>query len=121
MNRKYLYLNSRDELYRVDVSKVVYFEADGNYTHFVQSNKLKGTVCLNLTQMQQLLTDSLKESASIFALIGKRYIINLSYVYRISVLRQKVVMSNGDTFVFQLDMSKEALKKLKELYINSVK
>lgn len=33
MNKtKYLYLNSRDEFFRLDISKIVYFESDGNYT-----------------------------------------------------------------------------------------
>ena len=92
MTKKYLFLNSRDELFRMDVSKIVYFEADGNYTRFVLSDKVKGSVCMNLSEMQKLLTDSLKESASIFARVGKRHIVNLTYVYQISVLRQKLVL-----------------------------
>ncbi len=120
MNKKYLYLNSRDELYRIDISKIVYFEAEGNYTNFVLSNKLKGAVCMNLAQMQQVLSDSLKESASIFARVGKRYIVNLTYVYQIGVLRQKLILSDGEVFAYQLNISKEALKKLKELYVNSI-
>lgn len=120
MNQKYLILNSRDELYRIDISKIVYFEAEGNYTNFVLSNKLKGAVCMNLAQMQQVLSDSLKESASIFARVGKRFIVNLTYVYQIGVLRQKLVLSDGEVFAYQLSISKEALKKLKELYVNSI-
>ncbi len=120
MNKKYLYLNSRDELYRIDISKIVYFEAEGNYTNVVLSNKLKGAVCMNLAQMQQVLSDSLKESASIFARVGKRYIVNLTYVYQIGVLRQKLTLSDGEVFAYQLNISKEALKKLKELYVNSI-
>ena len=120
MQKKYLYLNSRDELYRIDISKIVYFEAEGNYTNFVLSNKLKGAVCMNLAQMQQILSDSLKESASIFARVGKRYIVNLTYVYHIGVLRQKLTMSDGEVFVYQLNISKEALKKLKELFVSSI-
>ena len=120
MNKTFLYLNSRDELYRIDISKIVYFEAEGNYTNFVLSNKLKGAVCMNLAQMQQVLSDSLKESASIFARVGKRYIVNLTYVYQIGVLRQKLTLSDGEVFAYQLNISKEALKKLKELYVNSI-
>lgn len=120
MNKTFLYLNSRDELYRIDISKIVYFEAEGNYTYFVLSNKLKGAVCMNLAQMQQVLSDSLKESASIFARVGKRYIVNLTYVYQIGVLRQKLTLSDGEVFAYQLNISKEALKKLKELYVNSI-
>ena len=117
---KYLYLNSRDELYRIDISKIVYFEAEGNYTDFVLSNKLKGAVCMNLAQMQQVLSDSLKESASIFARVGKRYIVNLTYVYQIGVLRQKLTLSDGEIFAYQLNISKEALKKLKEMFVSSI-
>ena len=120
MNKKYLYLNSRDELYRIDITKIVYFEAEGNYTNIVLSNKQKGSVCMNLGQMQQVLSDSLKEEASIFARVGKRYIVNLTYVYQIGVLRQKLTLSDGEVFAFQLNISKDALKRLKELFVNSI-
>lgn len=121
MDGKYLYLNSRDELYKIDISKIVYFEADGNYTNIVLCNKVKGTVCMNLAQMQLLLSKNLKESASRFARIGKRFIVNLDYVYQISVLKQKLVLSDGNVFAFQLNISKEALKKLKEMYVTAIK
>lgn len=119
--KKYLYINSRDELFKLDVSKVVFFEADGNYTHFMMSHgKLKGSVCMSLTQMQSLLSLSLKENATRFARIGKRYIINLNYVYQIAVLKQKLVLSDGERFVYQLSISKEALKSLKEKYVEHI-
>ncbi|MBO4306988.1 MAG: LytTR family transcriptional regulator DNA-binding domain-containing protein [Bacteroidales bacterium] len=119
MNKKYLLLNSRDELYRIDISRIVYFEADGNYTRIVLSNNTKGVVGMNLAQMQRVLNDSLKESAVIFARVGKKHIININYIYCIAVLRQQLILSDGGNFSFQLDVSKEALKKLKELYVPS--
>jgi DNA-binding LytR/AlgR family response regulator len=118
MRPKYLYLNSRDEFFRIDISKIVYFEADGNYTHIVLNNKMKGSVSMNLSHMQQLLTDSLHESAAIFARIGKSYIINLTYVYQIAILRQKLVLSDGENFDYTLNISKDALKALRDLYVN---
>lgn len=116
MKTQYLYLNSRDELLRIDVSKIVYFESDGNYTNIIQVNKLKGTVCMNLADTQKVLSASLKEAARGFARIGKRHIINLSYVYQISVLQQKLVLSDGENFAYQIAVSKEALKVLKTLF-----
>ena len=59
--KKYLYLNSRDELYKIDIAKIVYFEAEGNYTNFYLSNKLKGAVCMNLAQMQKLIAENLSD------------------------------------------------------------
>lgn len=117
--KRYLHLNSRDEFLRIDISKIAYFEADGNYTNIILANKLKGVVCMNLTQMQQVLSDCLKEQASIFIRVGKKYIINHTYVYQISILRQRLILSDGENFAYQLEVSKEALKKLKELYVKS--
>ena len=121
MTRKFLYLNSRDELFRMDASKLVYFEADGNYTNFVLSDKVKGSVCMNLSEMQKVLVECLKDEAKGFARIGKRHIVNLAYVYQISVLRQRLVLSDGEVFAYALNISKDALKALKDMYVKSVK
>ncbi len=121
MNRtKYLYLNSRDEFFRVDISKIVYFESDGNYTNIILNNKIKATVCMNLAQMQSILNESLKDAAGIFARVGKRHIINLTFVYQIAILRQKLTLSDGENFEYQVSVSKDALKKLREMYVSGL-
>lgn len=121
MNKtKYLYLNSRDEFFRVDISKIVYFESDGNYTNIILNNKVKGTVCMNLAQMQSILSESLKDAAGIFARVGKRHIINLSFVYQIAILRQKLTLSDGENFEYQISVSKDALKKLRDMYVSGL-
>ena len=116
---EYLFLNSRDELLRIDISQIVYFEADGNYTNIYLCNKLKGTVCMNLARMQEALTAQLKEKATRFARIGKSYIINLNYVYSIQILKQRLVLSDQSTFAFQVSISKEALKALRDLLLKN--
>lgn len=119
---EYLFLNSRDELLRIDISKIVYFEANGNYTNIYLCNKLKGTVCMNLARMQEALSTQLKEKATRFARIGKSYIVNLNYVYSIQILKQRLVLSDQSTFAFQVSISKEALKALRDLLLkNKVK
>lgn len=116
---EYIFLNSRDELLRIDISRIVYFEADGNYTNIILTNKLKGSVCMNLSRMQTDLTEQLKEKASRFARIGKSYIVNLNYVYSIQILKQKLVLSDQATFAFQISISKEALKALRDLFLKA--
>ncbi len=118
--KKYLYLNSRDEFYRIDITKIVYFEADGNYTNVVLNNKVKGTVCMNLARMQQILSTNLQKSASVFVRIGKRYIVNLSYVYHIAVLRQTLELSDGENFNYSLNVSKDALKGLRRMIVSGL-
>ena len=78
----FLYLNTRNELIRLDCSRIVYMEGDGNYTNIVLVNKQKVAVCMNLSNMQQFISESLRERASIFARIGKRFIVNLNLYIR---------------------------------------
>lgn len=113
---EHLYLNSRDELLRMDINSIVFFEGDGNYTNIILANGLKGIVCINLSKIQEHLNVKLREHSLIFARVGKRYIINLDYVYSINLLKQKLILSDGFRFSYQLDIAKEALKKLKGLY-----
>lgn len=121
MNKtKYLYLNSRDEFFRVDISKIVYFESDGNYTNIILNNKVKGTVCMNLAQMQSILSKSLKDAAGIFARVGKRHIINLTFVYQIAIQRQKLTLSDGENFEYQINISKDALRNLRDMFVSGL-
>ena len=115
-----LFLNSRDEFLRIDISRIAYFEADGNYTNIMMANGLKGIVCMNLAKMKEVLEASLKEKAAIFARIGKKYIINLGFVFKIAVARQNLVLSDGISFSYSLSLSKDALKGLKDVFVTSI-
>lgn len=115
----YLYFNSRDELLRLDINKIVYFEADGNYTTIVMTNKLKNKVNCNLSQMEVLLANKLKEHSSIFMRIGKRLIVNLNYIHSVCIHKQQMVVTDCMHFAFQIPISKDALKKVKEIIVNN--
>jgi DNA-binding LytR/AlgR family response regulator len=115
----YIFFNSRDELHRIEVSKVVYFEADGNYTDIVMVNKLRASVCMNLGEMEKALAEQLGPTDKTFMRIGKRFIINMQYIYQINVLKQQLILSDYDHFAFQISISKDALKKMKELMLQT--
>lgn len=116
-DRVYVFFNSRDELLRIDVSKIVYFEADGNYTDIVMVNKLRASVCMNLGEMEKAIAVQIGDGSKIFMRIGKRFIVNMKYVYSINVLKQQLVLSDYDHFAFQVSISKDALKKMKDLML----
>ena len=48
-----IFFNSRDQLLRIDMAEIVYFDGDGNLTYIVTSNKMKGTVNMNLGKMEE--------------------------------------------------------------------
>lgn len=111
----YLYLNSRDYLLRLDIDHLVYFEADGNYTNIVSANKIKHTIGMTLSKMQELLTVSLGENALRFVRVGKSHIVSMNYINQIDVPKQILILSDGHSFAFKVSVSKEALRKLKDL------
>ncbi len=113
MNSRIFCINTRDELIRLDGSKIVYMEGDGNYTNIVLINKQKVSICMNLSRMQQLVSESLRERAAIFVRVGKRFIVNISFIYRVMPLQQSLMLTDGVNFAFRLGISKEALKQLK--------
>jgi len=115
--KKLILFNSRDGLFRMDADKIVYFEADGNYTRVVSMNQLKATLGCNLSQTEHALTAQLAEEARNFMRIGKRFVVNLDYVYNINIAKQCLILSDMKHFAFQLPISREALKKMKELMI----
>ena len=117
METKLLFFNSRDELLRIGVEKIVYFEADGNYTNIITVNKLRASVCMNLGEMEEALAAQLGEDAKQFLRIGRRFIINMNYIYQVNVLKQQLILSDYDHFAFQVNISKDALKKMKDLIL----
>ena len=119
MNQLKIYFNSRDKLIRIDIQKIVYFEGDGNYTNLVTANKQKVCLTLNLAHTEEALAKQLGDSAKQFMRVGKRFIINMNYIYQIDVLKQNLLLSDCERFLFQMPVSKEALKTVKELVMKT--
>lgn len=114
---KYVYFNSRDTLFRIALSRIVYFEAEKNYTTLYLNNGQKLVFTFGLGAMKDYLENSMKEDARIFARIGKSLIVNLNHVYKIDLLKQSLQLYDNLTQqTFIISAAKGALKELKELY-----
>lgn len=119
MTEQRVYFNSRDKLIRLDVQKIVYFEGDGNYTYIVTANKHKLCITLNLAHTEEALAAQLGDNARQFMRIGKRFIVNMNYIYQIDIQKQTLMLSDCEHFLFQMPVSKEALKAVKDLVIKT--
>ena len=53
--------------------------------------------------------------------IGKSLIVNTLFIYRINIIKQKLILSDCEHFAFELSVSKEALKKVKEIVLQTKK
>ncbi len=115
-----LFFNTRDEMIKVKLDRVAYFEADSNYCHVVFINGAKATLLTSLVNIESLLTERFKGDNPMFIRIGKRYIVNKQYVFQINIQRQKLILSDYIIpNVLEISISKEALKNLKQLYSNT--
>ncbi len=118
-SQTYIYFNSRDRLSRLDIQKIVFFEGDGNYTYIVTANKQRICITMNLTHIEEALALQLGENANIYMRIGKRFIVNMNYIFQVDITKQTLLLSDCDRFLFQLPISKEALKSVKDLVIKT--
>ena len=116
---RYIYFNSRDAFFRISLPQIVFFLADGNYTALQLNNGQKLAFTFSLQKMEQYLAGKLNEDAKNFARIGKSFIVNLRYVYQIDIVKQKLHLFDPATQkIFSLEVSKEALKNLRKVYVN---
>lgn len=114
-----LLFNTRDELIKVDLRHVVFCEADDNYTHIYFTNGVKATLLCTLSNMEQLINEKLRGKVQPFIRIGKRYIVNTSCIFQINTLKKKLILTSFNSpQLYTLSVSKEALKKLKDLYLS---
>lgn len=72
-------------------------------------------VSYQLGQIEKLISSQLGSKGAVFIRIGKSLIINRSYIYYINIPKQKLILSDVNTFNHTVTASKEALKQLKEL------
>ena len=94
MTQQRVYFNSRDKLIRLDIQKIVYFEGDGNYTYIITASKQKACVTLNLAHTEEALAAQLGGNAKQFMRIGKRFIVNMNYIYQIDIQKQTLLLSD---------------------------
>ena len=110
MTQQIIYFNSRDRLIRIDIQKIVYFEGDGNYTYLVTANNQRVCLTLNLAHTENALASQLGVNAHCFMRVGKRFIVNMKFIYQVDIPKQVLMLSDCMHFLFQLPVSKEALK-----------
>lgn len=106
-------ISAGTELLRVPAARLVYIEADGNYSHVVTQDGHRKMVSFQLGQLEDLIADQLGEAGGHFVRLGRKLIINTDYLYSIDISRQSVVLSDCRQFRKELSASREVLARLK--------
>ena len=105
----------RDELIKVNLNDIVYFQADGNYSNMVLASQKEQLLTINLSRVQLTLEEQLGKHSALFERIGRDLIIRKSYLFSIQTLKKRLILAvPGSEKFFELHISKDALRKLKE-------
>lgn len=111
---RYLVFKTRDELVRIKIERILYFEAERNYTKLVLTNGIQFVFAINLSKIEEILESQIQDYVSTLLRVGKSFIINKNHVLQISLSKTKLLFSAVDGKAKELIVPKEPLKVLKE-------
>lgn len=110
-----LCLNSRDELIVIDLEKVAFFQANGNYTQMIYISGQKQLLTMGLTKVEALLRAATPAGRpGMFLRLGRSQIINKQFIITISVPKQRLYLGDYENHLHTLTVPKPLLKALKE-------
>ena len=111
---KYLMIKTRDELLRIKIENILYFEADRNYTKLLLSAGIQFTFAVNIGKVEEMLTAQLTEPNTILIRVGKSHIINKQHILQINLPKQKMLLLASEGKPREIVIPKEPLRALKE-------
>jgi len=112
---RYLVFKTRDELVRIKIERILYFEAERNYTKLVLANGIQFVFAVNLGKIEEILEAQIQNYDSVLLRVGKSIIINKNHVLQISLPKTKLLFETADGKAKELIVAKEPLKQLKDL------
>ena len=109
---RYLIIKTRDELLRIKIGQILYFEADRNYTKLLLSNGIQFTFAINIGKIEEILEKQVAGCNTILMRVGKRHIINKNHILQINLPKQKLLLLTQLYTLFQ--PLKEEVCKIKK-------
>lgn len=109
-------INSRDELFVLDLDKVAYIQASGNYSRIVYIGGMQMMITLGLSKLEGMIKMIVpKDRRSPFVRLGRSLLVNQTYLTHINVLKQRLTLSDNQEHSYVLDVPKALLKVYKDL------
>ncbi|MDR2145320.1 MAG: LytTR family transcriptional regulator [Tannerella sp.] len=117
---KYLMIKTRDELLRINIEHILYFEADRNYTKLLLAEGIQFTFAVNIGKVEEMLAAQLADVDTTLIRVGKSYILNKKHILQINLPKQKLLLLPSEGKPRELTVPKDPLRALKESLENEV-
>ncbi|MDR3252586.1 MAG: LytTR family transcriptional regulator [Tannerella sp.] len=111
---KYLMIKTRDELLRINIENILYFEADRNYTKLLLSQGIMFTFAVNIGKVEEMLAKQLTEPNTSLLRVGKSFIVNKKHILQINLPKQRLLLLASEGKPRELTVPKEPLRALKD-------
>ena len=108
-----IYFNSRDEMTCVDTDLIAVIQADGNYSKVVYITKREFMLPYGISKLEQIL-HAHKEAQTRFVRLGRSLIVNHRYLYKIDIMKQLVILTDGSKEEIRLNLPKPIVKTYKK-------
>lgn len=121
--KELIFSNSGTELLKVRPEDIVYIEADGNYCRMYLRGGFEQLLWFNRQRFISIISKQLRDEKPTFIVVGRSYIINLAYIFRINPVQSELTLfDSSKPEQISLHASQEALNKLKKeiLILNHV-
>ena len=114
---EWLRISTSTELVRVATDEIVYVRADGNYSDLVLTNGKSRKMTFQLHFFDEVFQQL---QNNMFARVGRSLIVNKRYIHVINLTEQILIFSGQQikSDIRPVNVSREALKQLKELLEN---
>ncbi len=107
-------IKTRDELLRINIEHILYFEADRNYTKLLLSAGIQFTFAVNIGKIEDMLAAQISDSTTILMRVGKSHIINKTHILQINLPKQKLLLLADEGKPRELVIPKDPLRTLKD-------
>lgn len=114
-----LFFNTRDELTVIDSEEIAVVQANGNYSKVLTIYRREIMLTSGISKVEQVLKN-LKEKKSKFVRVGRSLIVNHSFLQKIDLMKQVMVLS-GKGNEIKVNVSKKTLKIYKDAIAKSIK
>lgn len=114
-----IYFNTRDELTAIDSENIAVIQANGNYSKIVTIYRKEIMLTSGITKVEEVLK-SVNDARSRFVRIGRSLVVNHSYLQKIDLIKQQMVLSCQGNEI-KINVSKKTLKVYKDAIAKSIK
>ena len=113
-----LLLGAHDELYIIDLDRVLYMQADDHYTdvHYMSGGHF--LVPFGLVKIEAAIA-TMPEARSAMMRLGRKYIVNTRRIFRINTVTELLYLSDSSGDNVSLHISKPVLRSLIDMFKSS--